>query len=136
MDDRDKYSEQEAKKVLVVEDDLSVRLLLRETLRRQGVTVIEAGDGEEAIEKAVSEQPDIITLDERLPKRCGVEVARHLKSNTDTQHIPLIAVTANLSWDVINNLTEYGFSHYIPKPFQLSEIVETIQKHLRPAVDK
>lgn len=122
--------ENEDKKVLVVEDDFSVRLLLRETLQRQGLKVIEAGDGNEALEKAIAETPHLITMDERLPGMLGTEVAKQLKTKDETRHIPIIAITANLDAEIAQDLHKHGFAHYIPKPFRLEDITNIIHNFI------
>jgi two-component system cell cycle response regulator DivK len=84
-----------SKRILVVEDRDDARTILVAILRRFcGYETIEAANGTEAIEKAVSEQPDLILMDLDLPDISGLDAARAVKKNADTAHIPIIAQTA------------------------------------------
>ena len=87
-----------AKKILVVEDRDDSRTILIAILSRFcGYETIEAADGTQAVEKAVSEKPDLILMDLDLPDISGIDAAKAVKENPNTAHIPIIAQTA-WSW--------------------------------------
>ncbi|MBW1857759.1 MAG: response regulator, partial [Deltaproteobacteria bacterium] len=84
-----------SQKILVVEDNQDNRELVVKVLKINGYKVIEAVDGEEALEKTKTENPDLILMDLFIPKIDGYEVTRRLKSDRDLKHIPVIALTAH-----------------------------------------
>ncbi len=84
----------ENKKILIVDDDLTLREMYEERLKYDGFVVIGASDGEEAIAKAQSESPDLILLDVMMPKLNGIDVMGKLREDDRTKNIPIIILTA------------------------------------------
>lgn len=84
----------DGKKILVVDDDLTLREMYEERLKYDGFVVIGASDGEEAIQKAQSELPDVILLDVMMPKLNGIDVMKRLREDDNTKNIPIIILTA------------------------------------------
>lgn len=84
----------DGKKILIVDDDLTLREMYEERLKFDGYVVIGAADGEEAIAKVQSEMPDLILLDVMMPKLNGIDVMKKLRDDERTQHIPIIILTA------------------------------------------
>jgi len=84
----------EGKKILIVDDDLTLREMYEERLKFDGFVVIGASDGEEALEKTRQEMPNLILLDIMMPKMNGVDVLNHLRSDEATKNIPVIVLTA------------------------------------------
>lgn len=114
------------KKVLVAEDDASIRRLIEMTLSRQGLAVVLARDGEEAFEKAVLEKPDAILLDIRMPKLDGLQVCSKLKATQSTARIPVGFLTAQKDIDTFKQIQELGAVLYILKPFKPERLVDTV----------
>lgn len=115
-------------RILVVEDDPDVRLLLRVLLEEEGYQVVEAAAGDEAAELGVAEPFDLVLLDLRLPKLSGFEVCRAIRQRRDT---PIIMVTAQAdSHDVVAGL-EAGADDYVTKPFVERELLARIRAQLR-----
>ncbi|MEI6242531.1 MAG: response regulator [Chlamydiota bacterium] len=81
-------------KILIVEDEKDIVKMLSYNLKKEGFRVIEAGDGEDAIDLAVRERPDLILLDLMLPGIDGLEVCKVLKKESKTNSIPISMVTA------------------------------------------
>ena len=81
-------------RILVADDDEKNRRLFRSILEAEGHCVLEAADGVEALEKALTENPDVILLDVQMPKLDGFEVCRRVRQNAQTAHIPILLVTA------------------------------------------
>src|SRR5690625_41437 len=101
-------------KILVVDDEQPIAYILKFNLEKEGYQVIVAYDGEEAIELAESEKPDLILLDIMLPKKDGNEVCREIRK---TQSMPIIMLTAKDSEiDKVLGL-ELGADDYVTKPF-------------------
>lgn len=118
-------------KILVVEDDQDNREMVIKVLKHNGYGVIEAGDGEEAIEKAKVENPDLILLDLYIPKMDGYEVTRRLKGDQDLRHIPIIALTAHAMKGKREEALAIGFDGYITKPINVRELPQQIEHFLR-----
>ena len=83
-----------AKKILVIEDEEDSRFVLICQLRFIGYEPLEAATAEHGIERATTEQPNLIFMDLAMPKMTGIEIAKLLKQNTATAHIPIVAYTA------------------------------------------
>lgn len=115
-------------KVLVVDDSWTDLTLMASPLRENGFEVITAVDGEEAVEKAMQEQPQCILLDIVLPnKQSGFQVCRKLKSMEQTYHIPIILVSIkNTELDVKWGMQQ-GANMYIFKPFTREELLSSVR---------
>ncbi|MFC1474795.1 response regulator [bacterium] len=113
-------------KVLVVDDDSDYRTLLREYLHEKGLSVLEVGSEEEAVQTAVSEVPDVILLDVILPGTDGYEVCRKLKSDNRTRGIPVMMLTARVGFNDKLQGFLAGAYKYFTKPCALEEIEEAI----------
>ena len=115
-------------RILVVEDEPDVRLLLRVLLEDEGYQVVEAADGDAAAQVGVAEPFDLVLLDLRLPKMSGFDVCRAIRQRRDT---PIIMVTAQTdSHDVVAGL-EAGADDYVTKPFVEKELLARIRAQLR-----
>ncbi|HET7027742.1 MAG TPA: response regulator, partial [Candidatus Limnocylindrales bacterium] len=86
-------------RILVVEDDASIRLLLTTLLEREGFDIVAATDGEAALRSVVEHEPDVVVLDVGLPRLDGLEVTRRLRANRATRTLPVILLTARASID-------------------------------------
>ena len=117
-----------AKKILVVDDEKPISDIIKFNLTKEGYDVITAYDGEEALNKVDSEQPDLILLDLMLPKIDGLEVARQVRKK---HNMPIIMVTAKDSEiDKVLGL-ELGADDYVTKPFSNRELVARVKANLR-----
>ncbi|RUS58156.1 chemotaxis protein CheY [Kurthia sp. 3B1D] len=116
-------------KILVVEDELAISTLLQYNLKQAGYEVIQAFDGQEGLNRAVAELPDLILLDLMLPKKDGMEVCKELR----IQKIgtPIIMLTAkDDEFDKVLGL-ELGADDYMTKPFSPREVVARVKAVLR-----
>ena len=119
------------KKILVVDDEASIRSLLLLNLRKAGYTALEAADGQRAIELAETEAPALMLLDLMLPGMDGLAVCRHLKEQPATAGIPIIMLTArDEESDRVLGL-EMGADDYVAKPFSVRELMARIKAVLR-----
>lgn len=119
-------------KILVVEDNQDNREMVVKVLKFNGYQVVEAVDGEEAIEKAKAEHPDLILLDIFLPKMDGYEATRRLKGDTSLRNIPIIALTAHAMKGSMEEALAVGCDGYISKPIDVRELPKQIQHFLKP----
>jgi two-component system, cell cycle response regulator DivK len=119
------------RKILIVEDNEDNRELAVKVLRNKGFETVTAVDGEEAIEKAVSEKPDLILLDISLPKLDGYEVAKRLKSMEEFKEIPIVAFTAHAMKGDREKVIAAGFEGYISKPINIREFPDQVKLYIR-----
>ena len=119
-------------RVLVVEDERDIADLVKHTLERaEGVSVDIVTSGEAALERAAAEAPDLVILDVNLPVLSGFEVCRALRSRPDTQHVPVIMLTARTAeQDRVAGL-DLGADDYVTKPFSLRELAARVRAVLR-----
>lgn len=118
-------------KAMVVEDNpISIRLL-SDFLKRKGFEVVEALDGESALEAAGQSPPDIILMDIQMPGMDGLEVARRLRAGESTGSIPLIAVTALAMPEDERRCLEAGFDAYFKKPVDLDDLLFRVKQLMK-----
>ncbi len=111
-----------SKKILIVEDNPQNMKIALMALRSHGYTLLEATDGNEALEIAVSHKPDLILMDIELPKLSGLEVARRLRQMPSFSHIPIVAVTAYSMNGDKEKTIEAGCDTYLAKPVNTREL--------------
>jgi two-component system alkaline phosphatase synthesis response regulator PhoP len=119
-------------KVLVVDDEPDVVQIISEDLKNRGLVPLEAFDGQEAIEKARQEKPDLIILDIRMPKRDGFEVMNVLGQDQKTWSIPIIVLTgASLSEKEKERIHKFkGVSRFFLKPFEPDHLIKEVERVL------
>ena len=111
-------------RILVAEDETIIRLDLRDLLERAGFEVCaEARDGEEAIELARSEQPDLAIMDVKMPRVDGIEAARRI---LDERPIPIVMLTAYGQEELVSRAVEAGVFGYLVKPFREQDLLPAI----------
>ncbi|HEY73129.1 MAG: hypothetical protein DRJ03_22780 [Chloroflexi bacterium] len=121
-------------RVLIVEDDPDTVGLLAATMRQIGFTSLVAADGYEALTLARRYRPNLILLDLRLPGMDGFETLTHLKRDTVTQTVPIIAVSAHVA-NVDrerNRLIALGAASFLPKPFSIGDLLNEVEDALQP----
>ena len=115
--------------ILVVEDDESIRLGLRDALQGEGYRVLTSADGKSGLEMGLSEDPDLIVLDLMLPGMHGFDVLKNLRA--DHVATPVLVLTARgLEEDRVKGL-DLGADDYMVKPFGLSELLARVRSRLR-----
>jgi AmiR/NasT family two-component response regulator len=112
-------------RILVAEDETIIRLDLKETLERAGFEVCgEARDGEEAVQLAREEKPDLAVLDVKMPRLDGIEAARRILAE---RPIPIVMLTAYGHDELVARAVEAGVFAYLVKPFRESDLLPAIQ---------
>jgi signal transduction histidine kinase/DNA-binding response OmpR family regulator len=109
-------------RILIVEDNPDVRSYLRQELLGLGYQVLEAADGQAGLAQAQAEQPDLIISDVMMPKMDGFELARAIRAEARSSHIPLILLTAKASQESRITGLETGVDAYLTKPFNAREL--------------
>jgi len=114
--------------VLTIEDQPDIRRLIRMTLEYDGLTVLEASDGEEGLKLARQHLPDVILLDVMMPGMDGLTVNRTLSVDSRLKHIPVVILSALGRTADIQAGLETGVHAYLVKPFSPWELLDVIQK--------
>jgi DNA-binding response OmpR family regulator len=109
-------------RILICDDESVLRTLVRTCLKRRGFEVLEAQDGDEAVEAIRSEQPDLVLLDLMMPGRTGLEVLEVVQADAELSAIPVLMLTARtLEADQVAAVGA-GARGFLPKPFTLGEL--------------
>lgn len=114
-------------KILVCDDEANIRNIMDFSLEAEGFLVVSAVDGEEALLKAMNEEPDLVLLDVMMPGSDGLTVCRQLKENPKTAHIPVMMLTARNGKGDRDAGLQAGADDYITKPFSPQRLVEKVQ---------
>lgn len=118
------------KTILIVEHSDSMRLLLQTFLSKEGYATAIALDGQQAIEKALTEQPDLILLDFVLADMNGPEVCKRLRERKETQSTPIVMVTTRTAPEKVQAAFESGCNEYVTKPINNAELLSKIKHYL------
>lgn len=118
-----------ARRILLVDDEASIRFLIARGLTAEGYEVLEAGDGEEAIER-LAEEPDLVVLDVVMPKLGGWDVLAEIRRRGET---PVIMLTADQGEDARIHGLDMGADDYLGKPFSVGELLARVRSVLRRA---
>ena len=118
-------------KILLAEDNEMNRDMLSRRLERKGFLVVMATDGQQALDLAASETPDLILMDMSLPVLDGWEATRRLKGDAGTRAIPVIALTAHAMAEDEKKAREVGCDDYDTKPVDLARLLGKIETLLR-----
>lgn len=110
-------------RVLVAEDDPSIRLTIKYILIDEGYEVVFAEDGREAVELARKNPPDVMLLDQMMPRLSGREVLRELRDDPSTSSIPVVMLTGLAGGDA----TEWPGARFIAKPFDPAALIHSIK---------
>ena len=119
---------------LVVDNKEDARGLVKEILESRGYEVIEAATGEESINMAQTELPDLILMDIRLPGGIdGLEATRRIKATPQLAHIPILAMTASVRLEDEQRTLDAGCSGFIRKPIDIDELPKQVAEHIARA---
>lgn len=115
----------ELKKILLVEDEATLALIIKDTLDTQGFDVTTAHDGEEGLRTFFALNPDIVVVDVMMPRMDGFEMVRRIRSRNET--VPVIFLTARTDTDDVVHGFELGANDYLRKPFNMQELIVRIK---------
>ena len=119
-------------KILLVEDNLMNRDMLSRRLERRDFEVIIAVDGQEGVDKAASEAPDLILMDMSLPVMDGWTATQKIKGNPATSHIPVLGLSAHAMTGDAEKARQAGCDDYDTKPVDLPRLLEKMETLLNP----
>ncbi|HKE03733.1 MAG TPA: response regulator [Blastocatellia bacterium] len=114
-------------RILIAEDFEENRIALKLILKYTGFDVIEAEDGQQAIEAVRREEPDLVLMDITLPVIDGLQATREIRSDEKFERLPIIVVSAHDNEDVRRQAAEAGGSEYISKPIEIEELKKLIE---------
>ncbi|MEW4372877.1 response regulator [Paenibacillus kandeliae] len=119
----------EQKKILIVDDQTGIRILLMELFGNEGYEMFQAANGKAALEVVEQDSPDLVLLDMKIPGMDGLEILRHIK--TTHPHIHVIMMTAYGELDIIQKAKELGALSHFTKPFDIDEMRQAVDRCLR-----
>lgn len=119
------------KKIVYIEDDIEMTYLIKMILERRGYEIISTNNGLDGFDLVTKENPDLILLDLMMPEIDGWDVYHQLKSNNQTEKIPVVVISAKAQpIDKVLGLQVAKVSNYISKPFKPQELIEVIENIL------
>jgi len=118
------------KKILVVDDSKTALFMVTTILRSAPYDLVTAHDGQQALEMAVADHPDLILMDVVMPRKTGFEACRELKQREDTKCIPVILVTTRGEEDNVVAGFESGCNDYVTKPVNAQELLAKVRDHI------
>ena len=116
------------RRILVVDDQESIRAVLRQALVEAGAEVLEAGGGTDGIAIAARERPDLILLDIAMPEMNGWQVLEGLRAAAETAEIPVVLETSSGDFPSYDLAKRHAVAAFVSKPFRLSDVVETCRR--------
>jgi len=116
--------------IMVVDDSLTVRRVTQRLLERQGFNVLLAKDGVDALRQMQDTLPDVLLVDIEMPRMDGYDLTRSVRSNPDTQAIPILMITSRTAGKHRSLAFELGVNEYLGKPYQEDELLRLIRRHL------
>ena len=118
------------KRILICDDDPAILRVLQVNLEVEGYETLLAHHGEEALEIALAEKPDLIILDIMMPRLDGYQTCERLKASDETKQIPVVFLSAKAQASDIEKGKAYGVDDYLTKPFDPDTLVDTIERLL------
>jgi chemosensory pili system protein ChpA (sensor histidine kinase/response regulator) len=119
--------DQNLTKIMVVDDSITVRKITARLLERQGMEVLTAKDGFDAMAKLQTYTPDLLLLDVEMPRMDGYELATQIRNNPDLKHLPIIMITSRTGIKHREKAEKLGINRYLGKPFNDTELMENIR---------
>lgn len=118
------------KKILFIEDETELAILMRGRIEFWGYQMIFACDGEEGLKIIELEKPDLILMDKIMPKMNGLEVCQKIKANPRTSHIPVIIISGSAERDLLKQCRAVGAANLVVKPYESQELLAKIEAAL------
>lgn len=115
-------------KILIVDDQFGIRILLNEVLQKEGYMTFQAANGVQALEIAKNNRPDLVLLDMKIPGMDGIEILKRMKEHDSS--IAVIIMTAYGELDMIQQANDLGAITHFAKPFDIDDIRNAVKKYL------
>jgi CheY-like chemotaxis protein len=120
------------KRILLVDDSRVTRELIKVYLIAKDVTLLEAADGQEALDKIRAEPPDLVLADMRMPRLDGGQLCEALASDPATRDVPVLILTSNRDAETRRRARTAGAREVLQKPIQPHALLEAVNRHLAP----
>jgi CheY-like chemotaxis protein len=120
-------------RILLVDDSRVTRELIKVYLIAKDVTLLEAVDGQDALEKVRADAPDLVLADMRMPRLDGAGLCEALRKDPATRHVPVVILTSNKDADTRRRARSAGAREVLQKPIQPHELLQAVARHLSPA---
>jgi two-component system response regulator ResD len=118
-------------KALVCDDDTPIRNMVGDMLKAQGVEVIEAKDGQEALAVFMKERIDLVVIDFLMPKVDGLQVIRNIRLSGERARVPVVMMSAISKSQIMGDHPDLGPDHYINKPFKPKKMAKLLERVLK-----
>ena len=116
------------KRILICDDDPAILRVLEVNLEVEGYETLLAHHGEEALEVALAEHPDLIILDIMMPRLDGYQTCQKLKAQSSTEQIPVVFLSAKAQQSDIEKGKSFGVSEYLTKPFDRNDLLDVVER--------
>ncbi len=120
------------KRILICDDDPVILRLLQVNLELEGYEVLQAHHGEEALEIAGAEHPDLVILDIMMPRLDGYQTCEKLKATPETKDIPVVFLSAKAQQSDIDRGKSFGVADYLTKPFDPTDLLDVVERLVGP----
>ena len=126
-------NDRSSRTIMVVDDEQDIREMMRVLLEEDGYCVLEAENGQQAVELAQSESPDLILMDLSMPVLDGFAATRRLREITKPAELPIIAVTAHDTPEHRTSASDAGINEYLTKPIDFAKLDQLLDRFLKTA---
>ncbi|MEW6041340.1 MAG: response regulator transcription factor [Elusimicrobiota bacterium] len=118
------------KKIFVVEDDPDVLTLIQNLFAEKKISASYFNSSQEGLKEIIKQQPNLVIIDLMMPGISGFEVTGHIRKNQKLKHIAIMVITGYDSPRMRNEIFSYGIDDYLPKPFDIHEFLEKVNRFL------
>jgi CheY-like chemotaxis protein len=118
-------------KIITIDDEAPVRLLIRQCLRRENCDVFEASNGREGLDVIRDVIPDLILMDVTMPEMSGIEALQAIRTDAALAHIPVLLLTGFKDTEQLNRALQLPYTDLLSKPFQVSDLRARVEKMLQ-----
>lgn len=116
-----------SKKILLVDDAAFMRMMIKDTLTKNGYTsIVEANDGEQAVEQFKAESPDLVIMDITMPNKTGIEALKEIKAISPAAKVVMCSAMGQEA--MVVEAIKYGALDFIVKPFKPDRVIQTVEK--------
>jgi two-component system, chemotaxis family, chemotaxis protein CheY len=116
------------KTILAIDDSPSVRMMVQMTLTGAGYTVVLAVDGQDGLEKALSQRPDAVLTDQNMPRLDGLGFIRKFRQSSVSAGVPVVFISTESSQDIVQQARDAGATGWIVKPFDQAKLLSVVSK--------
>ena len=116
--------------VLLVEDEQTLAMIIKDTLEGQNFIIHTAADGEEGLRKFFDLRPDVLVADVMMPRMDGFDLVRNIRADQKLADLPVIMITSRIAQKHRDYAAELGVNHYLGKPYREEELLALVARHV------